>query len=156
MSRGGGRGTGWGERHVSRSLVRSSNEESSRVPARRSARSVSTRLAIEQHRDGEREALRCFFFLPRNLCLRFFPRFDRNGTSSNWHRLTSPRGTSTKGRDPSKDSAGIFFLSLRSGDHVIIIRYTSFIPVKSCWTKRIRPRHDVDEVSRECARFGYV
>lgn len=51
-----GKSTGWGrgERHVSRSLVRSSNEESSRVLARRSARSVSTRLAIGQH--GEREA----------------------------------------------------------------------------------------------------
>lgn len=34
-------------------LVRSSNEESSRVPARRSARSVSTRLAIGQYRTRE-------------------------------------------------------------------------------------------------------
>lgn len=61
-----GKRTGWGEQHVSRSLVRSSNEESSRVPARRSARSVSTRLAIEQHRDGERVSS-FFFSSPQSL-----------------------------------------------------------------------------------------
>jgi len=56
-----------GVARVLRSLVlRSSNEESSRVPARRSARSVNTRLAIEQYREraGERCATKTgsFFF----------------------------------------------------------------------------------------------
>lgn len=58
-----------GAARVLRSLVRSSNEESSRVPARRSARSVSTRLAIEQHRKraGERCATTTGSFFPPRL-----------------------------------------------------------------------------------------
>jgi len=50
-------------RRVSRSLLRSSNEESSRVPARRSARSVSTRPAVGQH--GESESARRWPLLHR-------------------------------------------------------------------------------------------
>lgn len=85
----GTRGRGGSGSYRAFALLRSSNEESSRVLARRSARSVSTRLAIEQHRDGRERLVpnddRLFvFFLPRNLvCFfcalrpeRYFGRID--------------------------------------------------------------------------------
>jgi len=96
--RAGGRAGGREPRRVSRSLLRSSNEESSRVPARRSARSVSTRPAIGQHRESE-SARRCHdassssLHRPRARGMIESTDNDHGDTSTRW------RGSRTRGVD---------------------------------------------------------
>jgi len=64
------------EQRVSRSLARSSNEESSRIPVRRSTLSVSTRLAIRQHVERDWRCV-CVCVVPRQLgCFLFRASID--------------------------------------------------------------------------------
>lgn len=118
MARGGGRGRRvGGETRIARSLgVRSSNEESSRVLARRSARgSQLARDSRSGSTETERERLvptgSFFSSSSRDLC----PFFSPFALRTRYYFVGSISIDDTKGREASKDSAkllvGFYLLS---------------------------------------------